>query len=112
MCLLAKYKSLAPPRTRKAHKINPTPGKRIGVGLIRIGCTKINYPPPTLFQEEQPKLFSKMGGGFRMHDPTGVNPYLFNRQGHTPFDSMDSLDKLELQLIKEDEEQVDVDNTK
>ena len=39
-----------------------------------------------------------------MNDPTGENPYLFNRQGHTPYDSMDSLDRLELELIKEDKE--------
>jgi len=38
-----------------------------------------------------------------MNDTTGENPYLFNRQGHTPFDSMDSLDKLELELIEEEE---------
>ena len=38
-----------------------------------------------------------------MNDPTGDNPYLYNRNGHTPFDSMDSLDKLEQELIQEEE---------
>ena len=31
------------------------------------------------------------------------NPFLFNRRGHTPFDDMDSLDRLELELIREEE---------
>ena len=38
-----------------------------------------------------------------MNDPTGDNQYLYNRDGHTPFDSMDSLDKLEQELIQEEE---------
>ena len=37
-----------------------------------------------------------------MNDPTGDNHYLSNRDGHTPFDSMDSLDKLEQELIQEE----------
>ena len=36
---------------------------------------------------------------------TGINIYLSNREGSTPFDNLDSLDKLELELIKEDEPQ-------
>ena len=33
------------------------------------------------------------------------NPYLWNRKGHTPFDELDSLDRLELALQKEEEEE-------
>jgi hypothetical protein len=38
-----------------------------------------------------------------MHQ-SGDNQYLSNRHGHTPYDSMDSLDKLELELIQEEDE--------
>ena len=37
-------------------------------------------------------------------DKTGINIYLSNREGSTPFDNLDSLDRLELELIQEEEE--------
>jgi hypothetical protein len=37
-----------------------------------------------------------------MSNQTGNNPYLWNRQGETPFDSMDSLDRLELELLEDE----------
>lgn len=40
-----------------------------------------------------------------MMKPSEENPYLYNRQGHTPFDEMDSLDLLELALIKEEQQE-------
>jgi hypothetical protein len=40
-----------------------------------------------------------------MGEPSGQNYFLWNRQGETPFDSFDSLDRVELELIREEEEE-------
>ena len=40
---------------------------------------------------------------FAMNASADKNPYLYNRKGHTPFDDMDSLDMLELELIRDEQ---------
>jgi hypothetical protein len=50
-------------------------------------------------------ISSEIADGLFMDEPSGQNYFLWNRQGETPFDSFDSLDRVELELIREEEEE-------